>query len=236
MNILIVDDNLELVKIIMNELNSVLRSQIDINVISSEGEEAIKYLFNTNFDVVLLDLQLPQKSGLEVLKQMEKLERKPEVIIMSGDTSYIHRLIVEKYAFFHILKKPFAMSELTGTLQKIIKKRSLDMKKASIILDHVLKEFNFNTSAIGYSYIISCFQFCLERGGMILPMEQGLYQKVADKYKVEKVSTVKWNIQKCISSMIRFTDNKVLQHYFGYTIKPTPKQFVMRMLEYIYDY
>src|SRR6516165_5398721 len=67
-------------------LTTILNSQKDINVVASaaDGEEASKLYYQFLPDVVVLDLRLPKKDGLQVLKELvAHRDLKPRVIIMT---------------------------------------------------------------------------------------------------------------------------------------------------------
>ena len=65
MKILITDDH----KIVRDGLKEILKQVPDIESITeaNDGREALAHYHNTNFDLILLDISLPDMTGLEVL-------------------------------------------------------------------------------------------------------------------------------------------------------------------------
>ncbi|MBA3029363.1 MAG: response regulator [Desulfobacteraceae bacterium] len=53
----------------------------------TRGEEAVPELEKNPYDVVLLDIKMPGISGVETLGLIKKLQRPPEVIILTGHAS-----------------------------------------------------------------------------------------------------------------------------------------------------
>ena len=75
--ILIVEDN----PLNMKLMADILESQKYSVSKAVDGEEALEAIAGEDFDMVLLDLQLPKKSGYQVLKEMKK---KPPTIVVSA--------------------------------------------------------------------------------------------------------------------------------------------------------
>jgi putative two-component system response regulator len=50
---------------------------------AADGREALQYFQKENFDLVTLDLEMPDLSGIEVLREMKKIKEAPPVIIIT---------------------------------------------------------------------------------------------------------------------------------------------------------
>lgn len=110
MRILIVDDevkNLKLMEAILSPQNYEL-------VMAGDGESALKLLREREIDMVLLDIMMPGKSGLEVLKEIraeESLKVLPVILITAlGDREY--KIIGLKAGADDYIAKPFDTDEL----------------------------------------------------------------------------------------------------------------------------
>ena len=80
--VIIADDH----PVVRHGLRSILGSQKDIRVIAeaSDGEEACQLCEQLSPDVLLLDLRMPKKDGLEVIRTLSQAgERKPQIIVMT---------------------------------------------------------------------------------------------------------------------------------------------------------
>lgn len=53
-------------------------------IVASNGRECLDLLQSQPFDVVLLDLIMPELDGFQVLEQMQKLEKRPAVFVLSN--------------------------------------------------------------------------------------------------------------------------------------------------------
>lgn len=85
-NILIIDDE----KAICSSLSFALENEYNVFV-AQTPEEALKCYFNSNIDIVLLDLKLGEYNGMDVLKRIRESNKEAVVIIM---TAYRHHKII----------------------------------------------------------------------------------------------------------------------------------------------
>ena len=78
--VLIVDDHLGVCKTLYDIVEE-MGHEADYSQTLQEGLERIK---STDFDVVLLDVNMPDGSGLDLLPKIRAIDRSPEVIIITG--------------------------------------------------------------------------------------------------------------------------------------------------------
>ena len=85
---------------------------VEIVAEASDGEEAMKLLSELKPDVMLLDLVLPAKSGLDILKEVSLVSPKTKTIVVSSidDEKVISR--VKALGVFSYIKKPFTKADL----------------------------------------------------------------------------------------------------------------------------
>ncbi len=127
-NILVVEDNPTDVRLILEALKEPGREN-NVSVVGN-GEEALAYLRKEGSyeglpepDVILLDLNLPKKSGHEILKEIKNepsLKHIPVVVLSSSDSD---RDVVKSYelnASVHLVK-PFDVDEFFDTVRSVSK-------------------------------------------------------------------------------------------------------------------
>lgn len=83
---------------------------------ASNGEEALAALRQRNFDLMLLDVNLPGISGLDVLEQMAAMDNAPTVIMVSADAVVANAVRALREGAYDYLVKPFSMEQLHTTL------------------------------------------------------------------------------------------------------------------------
>ncbi len=75
--------------------------------------------------VVLLDLQLPDANGLEMLEQIKREHPQTQVIIVTAHDSLSNAIESIKRGAYHFISKPYAPEELLSLVEKALEKRSL---------------------------------------------------------------------------------------------------------------
>lgn len=221
--VVIADDNLDCCKNIFNLIKEKHNNNIEIIGIAKDGEEAIEMIKKYNPDVILLDLRMPKKDGVNVLEEICKdINIRTKVIIISGETKMINRLnIVNSGIVTNIFIKPFDMEELYISIKNITKEERLDYKE---IINELLHEFSFNFSSEFYN----CLLIGIEKSLYKPLLLNDIYKEVAKEVKGNG-NNIKWGIQKLISSMIRYTPKETIKKYFRYNNQPSAKLFISEM-------
>src|SRR5271167_1902997 len=114
LNLLIVDDE----RSVRESCREVARSLGCGVEVAGSPEQAYRALAATSTDVVLLDLRLPGKSGLEVLEEIK--QRRPEtlVIVMTGFATVQSAVQAMKLGAYDYITKPFNFEELRLALER----------------------------------------------------------------------------------------------------------------------
>jgi len=126
--ILIVDDDTSLRSFLSERLS---RGDFDAVPIGS-ARDALKVLEESDYDVVLLDITMPDMSGLDALQQIRQLEDPPEVVMLTADTSLQTGIEAMRLGAYHYLTKPATLDEMEATLRKAYEKRRLLKQNASL--------------------------------------------------------------------------------------------------------
>ncbi len=112
--VLLVDDEKDFVETLDERLQ--LR---DFNVTTAfSGDEAIKLVEENDFDVIVLDVQMPGKSGIETLKEIKNMENISQVIMLTGHATVKTAIEGMKNGAYDYLMKPTDTDELTEMINK----------------------------------------------------------------------------------------------------------------------
>ncbi|MFH0883406.1 MAG: response regulator [bacterium] len=122
--ILCVDDELDMQEVIKDVLN---REGFQV-VTASNGQEAVRLARHSHFDLILLDLLMPQYNGistLETIRQFSKTKDIP-VIIVSGNypDASVHKITDLGISGF--IAKPFRPEELLDKIKRVLARRVTD--------------------------------------------------------------------------------------------------------------
>ena len=114
--ILIVDDDRAL-RFVLSELLSDAGHTVDQ---APDGREALRRLDAGAFDIVLLDIGLPDLSGLDVLAHARRVASPPIVIMMTADDTPETLLAAVRQQAYRYLRKPFAPTAIVEVIDDAI--------------------------------------------------------------------------------------------------------------------
>jgi two-component system, NtrC family, response regulator AtoC len=126
--VLVVDDDNLLRKLIADQLT---RAEFDAAPAPS-AKAALETLREQDFDVVLLDIMMPDLSGLDALREIRKFEDPPEVVMLTADTSLSTGVEAMRHGAYDYLTKPSTLDEMETVIRKADEKRRLLKQNASL--------------------------------------------------------------------------------------------------------
>ena len=122
-HVLVVDDEAE----IRNSLEEILTEEGYAVATAASAAEALVLIQDAPYDVVLLDIWLPDRDGLEVLSDIHALdaEKRPEVIIISGHGTIEAAVKATKLGAYDFLEKPLSLDRTLIVLKNAVEARRL---------------------------------------------------------------------------------------------------------------
>ncbi len=127
-NILIVDDD----PVVLKSLRDLLAVRGFSADTAIGGREAIACLDQKEYDLVLLDLQMPYVSGHDVMRHIKQQEMNTSVIVVSGETSFEAARDACSQGAYDFLRKPYATDELMITVNNALKEKKLENQNTLI--------------------------------------------------------------------------------------------------------
>lgn len=144
-NILIVDDE----EMFLNSIKTRLETR-DFNVVAVDrGEKAIVEAKKHSFDVALVDLKMPGIDGEETLKELKKVDKWLEVVILTGHGSIESAVECTKHGAYEYLQKPCKLDELLEALKNAYQKRIMGKKDIDAEEMQELLAFSLVESPLG---------------------------------------------------------------------------------------
>ena len=136
-HILIVDDDdgiRSLVKKYLNENNYLITT-------SDSAEDASKKIEIIKFDLIILDIMMPGKSGLEFIKENKKKIETPIILLTAKGDAY-ERIEGLEIGSDDYLPKPFEPKELVLRIRNIIEKTKKQEQKRVIVFENIKIDLN----------------------------------------------------------------------------------------------
>ncbi len=143
-HVLVVDDEVE----IRNSLEEILREEGYNVACAASAGEATAMLQDAPYDVVLLDIWLPDRDGLEVLGDIRHMppETRPEVIIVSGHGTIETAVKATKLSAYDFIEKPLSLER---TL--IVLKNAMEARRLRTENEEFKRQFSVNSALTGES-------------------------------------------------------------------------------------
>jgi len=116
--ILVVDDEETIRSVFESIFERIYKESYQVSIVKS-GKEAIKKLKEENFDVVFIDILMPEMDGIDTLKALKKIKPNIIAIMMTGLIDENIRETAMKLGAVDYIHKPFELSELQTVLDKL---------------------------------------------------------------------------------------------------------------------
>ena len=204
---------------------------------ANDGEQALRMVSERKPDVLVLDLMLPKRDGISVLKNITGLERKPITLATSTFLSEYVMSAAANLGVQYLMTKPCDMSLLVERLEEIrggesCRKLSRKPDKAGIeaMVTGIIHEIGVPAHIKGYQYLREAIMIAVNDMDVINAITKVLYPQVAKTFGTT-ASRVERAIRHAIEVAWDRGDLDTLQSIFGYTVsntkgKPTNSEFI----------
>ena len=118
--ILVVDDEEPIAKI----LDFNLRKEGYDVIVANDGEKAVELAFSEDPDLILLDLMLPKKDGMEVCREVRAQKNIP-IIMLTAKNSEIDKVLGLEFGADDYVTKPFSNRELQARVKALLRRTEL---------------------------------------------------------------------------------------------------------------
>ena len=140
MNILIIEDEYNLADVIRVSLEN-NNYQVEIE---GNGEEGYYKALNDTYDLIILDVMLPNMSGFEILNKLREENVTSKIIMLTAKSMLEDKLKGLENGVDDYLTKPFHMDELVARINVQLKRNVKNQK--NVILSYKDIELNLKTS------------------------------------------------------------------------------------------
>lgn len=120
MNILLIEDDLTLNELITDYLKLNGNSVVSLE----DGMNAIDTIDKTNFDLYIIDINIPHINGLEIVKYIRQKDLSTPIIMITASMELENFKTAYKNGCDDYIKKPFYLEELEIRIDKLLSKKS----------------------------------------------------------------------------------------------------------------
>ena len=226
LNVLIAEDNVPVSVHLSNIINT---ENVRCKEILNDGTNVYKRIKELDIDVLILDLKMPGKNGIEILSEIQKDEAlKTKVFIYSGEMEYM-QLAREYKCVTRFFSKLTPAEEIARELEDMVDE--LSNKSTEEKISNILFKLGFSYSLKGTKLINDCILYSITEDEDNV---KEIYSEIAKKKKVNTY-TVKSDINTAIRNMWRFSDrNKVRKILrIGEADRPSSKGIISMIKYYI---
>jgi DNA-binding response OmpR family regulator len=85
-----------------------------------DGEDAIRAIESTTYDLLLLDIKMPRKSGLDVLQFLKERNLRPRVIMLTALDDLSMAIKAVRLGANDYLTKPYSLEQLLGAISRFL--------------------------------------------------------------------------------------------------------------------
>ena len=118
MKILLIEDDKEL----LAQLQNLLSEQRYILDAAADGKRALDKIFAETYDLIILDIMLPEVDGLTILKEMRQAKIITPVLLLTARNSIDDRVKGLDYGADDYLSKPFSIAELLARIRALLRR------------------------------------------------------------------------------------------------------------------
>ncbi len=203
MRILLVEDE--------ESIRDVVKLNLELDgyevVTAVNGKKALKHFHEEYFDLILLDVMLPEIDGFQVCEQIRLTNTLVPIIMLTAKDSPLDRITGLKRGADDYLTKPFTLEELLLRIQKLIKR---SIKTA----ENLPEIYHFGTNEINFA----TFEAKANQGDFTLTKKEAMLLKLLVERKNEVVSR-----------------QQILQSVWGYDVYPSTRtidNFILSFRKY----
>ncbi len=221
------------------ELSAALHKAEGFQVVGTacDGESALRKILELHPQVLVLDLMLPKRDGISVLKAVSNMDNRPATLVTSGFiTDFVAGTAVGLGARYLMLK-PCELSvlverleEIRGSDKNVVPLRRPGKTSIETMVTSIIHEIGVPAHIKGYQYLREAIIIAVNDMDVINAITKVLYPQVAKTFQTTP-SRVERAIRHAIEVAWDRGDLDTLQKFFGYTVsntkgKPTNSEFI----------
>ena len=223
-----------------NQLTAALQRTQKFHVVGTvgDGDQVLRKITELRPHVLVLDLMLPKRDGISILKSIATMEHKPAILATSCFITNFVASTASGLGVKYLLLKPCDITALVERMEEIrgvneLKPaglQRLDKSGIESMVTGIIHEIGVPAHIKGYQYLREAIIIAVNDMDVINAITKVLYPQVAKTFGTTP-SRVERAIRHAIEVAWDRGDLDTLQRFFGYTVsntkgKPTNSEFI----------
>ena len=129
--VLVIDDNLDLAANLADILEGARELEVDVSV-SPDGQAGLREARRGGFDVAIVDVKLPDASGVDLIRPLRAASPLGEVILITGFATVDTAISALRAGAFAFILKSFRPEELISTVEQALAKVELKREREEL--------------------------------------------------------------------------------------------------------
>ncbi len=235
--VLVVDDNITITTRIEKQFSS--HAVIKVVKVINNGRLALDYIINhkNEYDVICMDIILPELDGLTILEKMKENNIHKKVIILTSYKKEYTISMTNNYGVSYYMLKPFSMLALETRIIEIAQKEGIRSNELNdqelqlhVAISKILHQLGIPSHIKGYSYIRESVFLFYKNYDNYGGITKEIYPEVALRF-----STTASRVERAIRHAIEVSWNRgdydLMEEIFGNSVaferaKPTNSEFI----------
>jgi len=235
--VLVVDNNKNVTSKIQEQFSS--HAVIKVVKTMENGAKALDYILEckNEFDIIVMDLILPEVDGLTILEKMKEQNIKKKVIILTSYKKEYTINMTNSYGVSYYMLKPFSMLALETRILELGNNENLKVKvlnetekEVHVAISKLLHQLGIPSHIKGYSYIRESVFLFYQNSDAYGGITKEIYPEVALRF-----STTASRVERAIRHAIEVSwtrgDYDLMEEIFGNSVafdraKPTNSEFI----------
>ena len=239
--ILMIDDNVNLIGMVEDYFED--NSRIEVVGKAYDGEEGLEIIREgkLKYDLIILDLIMPNKDGMGVLKELKKEDRHENIIVCTSYNAPETIRKVSEYGVNYYVLKPFSLADLEEKIlesfEEIKSSKSINIFSGNlqISISKMLHDLGMPSHIIGYQDVREAISMVYTNPDIMGGITKELYPELASKFDTT-VSRVERAIRHAIEVSWNRGDWDLMEEIFGHSVdidkaKPTNSEFIVTVAD-----
>lgn len=238
--VLMIDDNEKIIREVEQYLKG--HAVISLVKVATDGLTGLDIIKNhqSEYDLILMDLLLSEKDGIEILEEMKQAGIKKHVIVVSSYKKEYSIKTASKYDIDYYMLKPFSLSSLEKRICEVVngeikESEPKEDNKVQMAISKLLHSLGVPSHIKGYQYIRESIYMMYSSKEMLGGITKEIYPEIASRFDTT-ASRVERAIRHAIEVSWSRGDYELMEEIFGHSVdydraKPTNSEFIATLAD-----